>query len=160
MERALRRRKQDSGQRGKYAEGKVKVLLGKLSDKYADFDFERKYDARSAGGRFPSQVADYGFFRPEVHGLLEVKEIAHDRRLPKDKLSQLARLHKRQLAGSFIVVLILHTTIGAWRLVPFNWLWERREQASWDLSEFPSYAQLEDVPGLISALVGIRALKK
>lgn len=148
------------GQRGKAAEKKVKQFLEALGSAHADFDWERKYDARSAGGRFPSQVADYGFFRPAVHGLIEVKEIEHDFRLPADKLAQLPRLRKRVLAGGLAVVLVLHTTLSRWRMVPFEWLWERRVQPSWDLSSFPLYEKLDQIPGLVPALIGLRRLKR
>jgi hypothetical protein len=156
----MRQRKKDPGQRGKYAEDKVKALLMKLGEQYADFDWQRMYDARAAGGRFQSQVGDYEFFTRERHGVIEAKEIEHDFRLPASKLPQLPRLRKRQIAGGLIVVLVLHTTKDMWRLVPFDWLWPRRDQASWDLSEFPGYEKLENIHGLLSALVGMRALAK
>jgi hypothetical protein len=148
-----RKKNTDPGQRGKYAEKKVKEFLTALGDAYADFDWERKYDARSAGGRFPSQVADYGFYTAFAHGVIEAKEIDHDSRLPAGKLSQIPRLFKRQLAGGVVVVLVLHTTVDRWRMVPFNWLCARRSQPSWDLSEFPTYARLDDIPSLLPTLL-------
>ena len=50
-----------AGQRGKLPEKKVRELLERLKAQKAGFDYERKYDARSAGGRFQSQAGDFGF---------------------------------------------------------------------------------------------------
>lgn len=153
------RQKASIGQRGKFAEGKVRDFLRALSEAYAEFDFARIYDARSSGGKIPSQPGDFSFFRPDNHGLIEAKEIEHDFRLPKDKLPQIPGLRKRQLAGGQIVILILHTEIEQWRSVPFKWILDRREQASWDLSGFPTYKRLDDIPSLVPFLVGMRGLR-
>lgn len=153
-------RKASIGQRGKFAEGEVRKLLERQSNAHAAFDYNRIYDARSAGGRFPGQPGDFGFYRTEAHGLIEAKEIGHDHRLPKDKLAQLPKLHKRQLAGGTIIVLVFHTATELWRMVPFKWLWDRRTQPSWDLSEFPTYVDLDSIPGLVPALVGFKGFAK
>ena len=153
-------RKQASiGQRGKYAEGKVRDLLQQLSDAHAEFDFARIYDARSSHGSIPAQPGDFSFCRPDAHGLIEAKEIEHNYRLPRDKLSQIPGLQKRELAGGRIVVLVLHTEIERWRSVPFKWLLERRALPSWDLSEFPTYKRLTDIPGLVASFIGLKGLK-
>ena len=90
--------KNNSGSRGKYAEKKVAEWLDRMGTRHATFDWSRIYDARSAGGRFPSRPGDYEFFAPGLHGLIEVKEVEHDFRLPAKNFDkkQIARLYKRQ----------------------------------------------------------------
>lgn len=135
----MRLNKVPVGQRGKYAEGKVREILERLNSQHAKFDYGRIYDARSAGGKgIPGRPGDFEFYAPGLFGLIEVKEVDHPFRLPKKNLDkeQIAKLRKRQLAGGVIFVLILHTTTGLWRRVPIDWLHERAGQPSWDLSEF------------------------
>lgn len=127
------------GNRGKFAEGKVKDYLKARSDSVASFDFERILDARSAGGRFPSRPGDFGFYSPLYHGLIEVKEVEHDFRLPHKNFSteQVSKLRKRKMAGGVIIILVYHKTTKLWRLVEFEYL-EGRNGGSWDLSEYPT----------------------
>lgn len=132
-------RKPSVGDRGKYAEKKVKEFLEGMSKAKLQFDWERIPDARTAGGRFPARAGDFAIYTPTYHGLIEAKEIEHDSRLPKDKLPQLAKLHKRVLAGGLALVLTYHTGRGFWRAPDFEFLWEGRGAPSWDLSEFPTY---------------------
>jgi hypothetical protein len=132
------------GQRGKVAEAAVRKYLERLNTRFSNFDFERKYDARSAGGRFPSQAGDFSFYRRGIanevlHGLIEVKEVAHDYRLPKKNFEDLGRPEKRRLAGGIVIVVVLHTTTGYWRLPPFDWIYARADKPSWDLREFQVY---------------------
>lgn len=133
------KRKASTGQRGKYAEAKVREYLEQMNSKHACFAYERIYDARSAGGRgIPARPGDFEFYAPSLHGLIEVKEVEHDYRLPKKNLDkeQIAKLRKREFAGGMIFVLVYHTTLGVWRSVPIQWLHERSAQSSWDLREF------------------------
>lgn len=125
-------------ERGKAAERDVKKYLTEVSLQYFDFDFERIYDARSAGGRFPSRPGDFEFYYPGCHGLIEVKEVNHAFRLPEKnfKKQAIARLRKRQLAGGTIVVVVRHANIGMWREVPLSFFVERADQPSWDLTGF------------------------
>ena len=143
MERKV---KSEAGQRGKYAEGKVSLHLAKLSTKYAEFDYSRIYDARSAGGRFPSRPGDFEFWAPKLHGLIEVKEVDHLCRLPSKnmKKEQIAKLRKRELAGGLILVLVYFTPLASWRSIPLNWLQVRCADPSWDLSAFPQLASAEE----------------
>jgi hypothetical protein len=145
------------GQRGKYAEGKVRAVLEYLNHKYAKFDYGRIYDARSAGGKgIPARPGDFEFYAPGLFGLIEAKEVEHDFRLPKKNLDkeQIAKLRKRQLAGGTIFVLIYHTTTGLWRRVPIEWLHERAGQPSWDLSEFLEEGSAETVLQPLIELLG------
>lgn len=129
--------------RGKAAEKAVATYLTGMSNKVAEFDFHRVYDARSAGGRFAAQPGDYAFYTPHDHGLVEVKEVDHDSRLPKKNFEkeQIAKLRKRQLAGGQIAVLINFTTTKLWRLVPLAHFIENLDLPSWDLRAFPTHTK-------------------
>jgi hypothetical protein len=127
--------------RGKTSEKAVAKYLTEMGANNATFDWHRQYDAKSAGGKFPAQPGDYAFYSLINHGLIEVKEVDHDFRLPKKNFEndKIARLYKRQLAGGKICVVISFTTTKKWRNVPFEYFRERLVQPSWDLSEFPTY---------------------
>lgn len=132
------------GQRGKYAERKVKEYLEKLSASHATFAYERVPDARSAGGRFKKVLGDFLYFAPCKHGVLEVKESGNAFRLPKDKLAQISRLKARELAGGVCYVVVYHTNEKLWRLAPVSQL-EIISSGSWDLRCFPTSSKLEDL---------------
>lgn len=147
------------GQRGKWAEGKVRDLLKKLGEADARFDWERILDARSAGGRFRSQIGDFAVFMPHLHGVIEVKEVDHAYRLPHKNLDTEAvgKLVKRQWAGGITWMIIAHQR-KAWRLVPLE-VFRTRTGGSWDLREFPTYAKVDEilVPELQSRLEQLRS---
>jgi hypothetical protein len=146
------------GSRGKVAEKKVREYLEVLGARYASFDFERKYDARSAGGRFPSQAGDFGFYKMvgngAVSGLIEVKEIAHDYRLPNKNFSsdRIARLKKRFLAGQDIIILVYHTEAKLWRCPPFDIFMKDPTAASWDLSVYERFSLVQEAVDAFEAL--------
>jgi len=135
--------------RGKSAEKAIATYLSELSQKVAAFDWHRQYDARSAGGRFPAQPGDFafysaasvGFFKIPSHGLIEVKEVEHDYRLPKKNFEkeQIAKLRKRELAGGKIAVVVNFTTTKKWVLVPLKFFRENLDLPSWDLRGFKQY---------------------
>lgn len=146
-------KKPNPANRGKEAEKEVRKILEKFSAKWAAFDYERMYDARSAGGRFPAQVGDFSWFCGIPHnykfGVIEVKEVEHDFRLPSKNFSQVPKCRKRQLAGGVIVVLVNHTTTGLWRMPPFQHFAENAGAPSWDLSGFPTFT-LEQLEGRLN----------
>lgn len=131
--------KKAAGQRGKLPEKKVRELLERLKAQKAGFDYERKYDARSAGGRFQSQAGDFGFFAHGLHGLIEVKEVDHDFRLPRKNFpdEQRARLRLRELAGGLIIVIIYHTPTKLWRVCRLADFADGT--SSWNLSDIPTF---------------------
>lgn len=135
------------GSRGKTAEKQVQEYLKKLSEGWAEFDYARIYDARSAGGRFPGRPGDFEIYTPTGHGLIEVKEVAHDFRLPAKNFSykKFGHLHKRQLAGGEIIILVKHTTTGMWRKPPLSLFLEDPQAASWDLSMILAKPTLPEV---------------
>lgn len=137
--------KSAQGQRGKAAEAQVQAVLGDLNRQYAAFDWGRIYDTRSARNFLPKQPGDYEFYYPGVHGLIEVKEVKHDYRLPKARLEQLPMLRKRALAGGLIIVAVFHTATGVWRRPPLKWLVERCDLPSWDMSDVPVLADAGQV---------------
>lgn len=152
------------GQRGKDTEKEVKKVLTSLSNRYAAFGFERNPDARTAGGHIGRQTGDYRFFAPKLHGVIEVKALKHDFRLPRDRFikktptgltnNSLERLHNRALCGGLIVVLVHHTTTDLWRVVPLKFLRDGENQPSWDLSPFRTYATpAEALEGLERAVI-------
>lgn len=129
--------------RGKFAEKKVKEFLEGMSQKYAGFDYERLPDARAAGGRFKSMVGDFAYFSPGLHGVIEVKELKHPYRLPKDKLAQIQRMKVRELAGGRCFVVVYHTEEKLWRVILVREL-PIITSGSWDLRTWPTYATLQE----------------
>lgn len=125
--------------RGKVAEGKVKKELELLST-LANFDFERIVDSYSSrGGASASRPGDFLAFQAGVPFLLEVKEVAHDFRLPRGnfKTDQRGRMMKRHYAGCLCYVLIYSSTTGLWRMLPITYF-GTETTGSWDLSTVPA----------------------
>jgi len=127
--------------RGKLEEKEVQTFLTNYSNKNAKFDFLRYPDARTAGGRMTAMPADFEFFMPFVHGLIEVKATEHPFRLPKDKVSQLATMKKRALAGGKCFLLIHHSTEDNWRICPVEDM--ASNVPSWDFSHLKNYDSAE-----------------
>lgn len=130
------------GQRGKYAERETQKVLDRLNRLLLDFDYTRVADARAARGRLAAQVGDFEWFRPAYHGVIEVKTVQHDYRLPVAKLPQLPRLKKRALAGGKILVLVYHTTTKRWRPCPLAAF--KGEMSSWNLSDYETFDTAEE----------------
>lgn len=137
-------------QKGKNAEEAVRKVLVDVATHHPNFDFQRMFDARSAGGRFPAQIADYEFFcrvtpAQTVHGVLEVKETEHESRLSayliaRDKKRihiKMKRWERRAAAGGFMYIILHHKTTGLWRAVDMTEL--KLGESSWDVSEFKTY---------------------
>jgi hypothetical protein len=143
------------GTRGKYAEDKVRDELRKRSADNARFDFERNYDGRSSMGRIPARGGDFTFYvgtdangEGEIaHGLIEVKQVAHDCRLPRRNFDpdKFGILRKREMAGGKIVIIVYHSTIGKWRCPPFGWFVALKDNASWDLTTWPTFNTVREV---------------
>lgn len=125
--------------RGKKAEAAIRDLLEDTKVQHIRFDYQRQLDARAAGGRFPSQTGDYLWFNQKGHGALEVKSVKHDFRLPAKNFGkeQIARLYRRQLASSIVVIAVHHSTTDLWRLPTFDVFSKNRTVPSWDLRAFP-----------------------
>lgn len=144
--------------RGKAAEKLVREYLDWLSGSVAKFNYERRYDARSAGGKFPAQAGDYAYWRDfsagAVSGFIEVKEVAHDFRVPQKNFTKekIGRLRAKYIAGADVVILVLHTTTHLWRRVPFFVFEQDPAAKSWDLTEFTTYVSVTDALADLQAL--------
>lgn len=136
------------GQRGKFAEKEVEKLLTHLNDRVLNFAWERLPDARAAGGRLKAQLCDYlawWHHSGQASGVsfqIEVKEIAHAFRLPKDKLNQLPKLRKIRRAGGIGIVIVYHTSTMLWRVMPLEFF-NGEAPPSWDLSGVPQFPSLD-----------------
>ena len=138
---SFKKDKSKEADKGKEAEKAVQDVLDALSADHADLDYLRLPDARACMGRARAMPADYEVFAPGLHGLLEVKETTHDFRVARAKVTQLPMMRKRVLAGGKCYLVVHHSTLGKWRLVPVQLL--DPTASSWDLSEFA----LHDNPG-------------
>jgi hypothetical protein len=135
--------KPKTADRGKAAEADVQKFLDACSAADAQFDYLRLPDARSAMGRMKAMPADFEFFTPTCHGLLEVKETEHDFRLSRSKVTQLPMMKKRTLAGGRCFVVVFHSGIGKWRRVDVAHL--DPGASSWDLSGYYPHSNVTDV---------------
>jgi hypothetical protein len=154
-------------ERGKFSEAEVKKVLDDISKNYLRFAAHRVMDARSAGGKFGAQAGDFFWsYKSDTgtpHGLIEVKEVSHTHLLPYKNLTpeSYARMHKRQLAGSQVLVLVAHrceevvvlkgrsvgmsvalspaksSSATVWRALPLSAFADRSVGGSWDLSYSP-----------------------
>jgi Holliday junction resolvase len=116
--------------RGKIAEGQVKKILSSITRQ--DFAWNRLPDAH-AGSRQPT-LADFLLVNRGMPILLEVKETAHDFRLPVGnfKLENRARMRIFQLAGAKCVILIHHSKTKVWRCIGLDYF-GTQDTGSWDL---------------------------
>ena len=126
-----------SAKRGKTAEGKVREYIKALDLKLTGFTGNRIGDAGAAGGRFVSQAGDFQTFGWGKNWLLEVKEVAHDYRVKHANFGeeQVARMRKREMAGTVPLVLVYHSTVRQWRMPDFEFFGSR-EGGSWDLRDW------------------------
>lgn len=140
------------GQRGKWAEKQVRDWMKARSERDADFCFLRYPDAR-AGSAQPAP-SDFEATHRGTNFKIEVKEVKittiSSRRLPAANFSadKVARMRKWFVAGTPGWVIVCHLTEGRggvreWRLVPIAEFFVR--QASWDLSTYPVYSDVNDV---------------
>lgn len=134
--------------RGKYAESQVKTLLKKLEA--ANCTHHRFPDKRA--GSFVTAPADFLLLQEGKLRLLEVKEVQHQTRLPYKNLEQgqLARMLMWQAAGASCWVLVYHTPIKSWRLLPAEFFKNRQKTTdtgkpvgSWDLNDIPTQTLIE-----------------
>jgi hypothetical protein len=130
--------------RGKKAEDAVQKFLTEWAQQ-TNREFSRLVDTKAAGRTIKAAPADFEFFTlphenaKPVFGLLEVKETEHEYRLARDKVPQLARLRKRENCGGLCLVLVLHSTLGKWRVVRARKLATFGDKGSWDLTNFPLF---------------------
>lgn len=140
------------GNRGKWAESKVRDWMKAKSDADAQFAMLRYPDAR-AGSAQPAP-SDFEAMHRGVGYKIEVKEVkittVSSRRLPAANFAadKVARMRKWHMAGAACWVIVCHLTEGRggareWRLVQGAYFFERA--ASWDLTHITAYPKVEDV---------------
>jgi hypothetical protein len=133
-----------TGQRGKWAEGKVREALA-LRAGVADFNFMRLPDTRA--GSFQPTTADFLVaYRGRVT-LLEVKEVQHAFRLPRSNYpqDQRSRVRAWEMAGvcSLVVVAFLPFKGAAYRADREMWksaplaYFTGDDTSSWDMRDLP-----------------------
>lgn len=128
--------------RGKTAESLVQRFLKDLSSKAHCSSF-RLPDARA--GSLVTAPADFLICRNGKLTLLEVKEVAHEYRLPQKNfaLDQRARMKMWKLAGAQAFVLVCFQPSRLWRLADIDYFTDKGP--SWDMRdvEIGSLADLE-----------------
>ena len=142
------KRKSAFADRGKDAEKKVHEYLTGWESRATYREFNRLIDTKAAGRIIKAAAADFEFYScpgtMPYFGLIEVKETEHEYRLDRSRLTQRARLIKRQNCGGVCLVLIYHSTIGRWRVLPKEMLRDGITKGSWDLrsvSHYPTVAE-------------------
>lgn len=131
--------------RGKVAETRVQTALKNWMGTSSTREFERLLDTKAAGRTVRAAAADFDFHCLDSHdrptsGLIEVKETEHEYRLARDKLPQLPRLRRRTRCGAKCVILVLHSSTGAWRALTPAWLENNGDKGSWNLKDQPPFA--------------------
>jgi len=130
---------------GKWAEGEVHDYLNNVNLRRHDFDYERLPDARAAMGRVAAQVADFAFYTPQHHGVIEVKETENEFRLPVSKIRQIARIKKRYHAGGKVSIVVYQSRLDLWRLIEgYQFANLDALPPSFDLAVYPMFASAED----------------
>lgn len=126
--------------RGKSAEKSVKDWMTARSDADARFAFHRHPDPHA--GSLQPVPADYEVMYSGQHYLIEVKEVkaaaaSGSRRLPQANFSadKVARMRKWHIAGSSSWVLVHHTAVGEWRMIPVH-LFAPPRPASWNITSY------------------------
>lgn len=121
--------------RGKWAEGKVRVYLQSLET--AKLAFHRFPDAHA--GSLVATPADFLVCRSARLTLLEVKEVQHEYRLNHKNfaLDQMARMRMWKLAGAEAYVAVCFMPSKTWRILDVDYF-VNREGASWDMRDIPT----------------------
>lgn len=122
---------------GKETERLVEQLLDEENTRRADFAWHRFPDSRAAGRVIAAQPSDYLVANGKRTFLLEAKALSHAYLLPKDKVRQLATMHKFDAASTKGVIVVNHYLEGAWRCFRATDL--ELGLPSWDLRPFPTF---------------------
>lgn len=128
--------------RGKVAEKAAQKYLDGWSAASPFRDYERLVDTKSAGRIIKAAAADFQYYTPQQHGLIEVKETEHDYRLSKDRITQLPRLRKREKCGGRSFVLLYHSQAKMWRVLDVPFMAADPTGGSWDLRTQASYSSV------------------
>ena len=126
--------------RGKKSEDAMAKFLSEWAGPTREAN--RLVDSKAAGRIIKAAAADFEYFSPHGHGLIEVKETEHEYRLSRDKVPQLARLRKRAHCGGVCLVAIFHSTSKLWRVVDSDYIASTGDKGSWNLTKVPTYTSL------------------
>ena len=126
---------------GRETERLVENLLNEENTRRADFAWHRFPDSKAAGRVIAAQPSDYLVANGKRTFLLEAKALSHAYRLPKDKVRQLATMHKFEAAGVRGVIVVHHYLEGVWRCFLAKDL--ELGLPSWDLRPFPTFPSAE-----------------
>lgn len=99
---------------GKKVEKQVQTWLDAKSNSDFTFAYHRFPDAKAARGALSAQPADWLVAYRGIGFLLEAKETAQLKRLPKDKISQYGKLRLFHEAGFTIIVLVYMSAHNHW----------------------------------------------
>jgi hypothetical protein len=130
---------------GKWAEGETQKWLTKRAESELGFAWHRMPDARSARGALAAQPGDFITAR-KVDGReprtvwLEVKETAEERRFPRAKVAQWAKLRRFWIAGNDVIVLVYRSMFKDWTYL------RARELFIYDGDEAPKSFPFEGRP--------------
>lgn len=118
--------------RGKVGEKKVKEALTVLKARCPGFNFKKIADAYA--GSLTPVAGDFSVEYLKRSYVIEVKEVAHDFRLPHNNVSfrQLALMRKKRTSGVVCFFLVYHSLQNEWRCICLDFL-SAREGGSWDL---------------------------
>lgn len=119
--------------RGATAEKAMAKFLDKWSSA-PNREANRLTDTKAAGRIIKAAAADFEYFTPMGHGLIEVKQTEHDYRLARDKVPQLPRLRKRTHCGGICLIAVYHSTTECWRVVDADYLASTGDKGSWNLT--------------------------
>lgn len=130
--------------RGALAEKKVKEFLDVWSEFNTVREYSRLVDAKAAGRVIKAAAADFDYYcvpedSPRQFGLIEVKETEHEYRLGRDRITQLARLRKREKCGGRCFVVVFHSTVKLWRVMDLKYMMTTGDKGSWNMTDLPTF---------------------
>jgi hypothetical protein len=126
---------------GSETEKLVESLLDQENTRRLDFAWHRFPDSKAAGRVIAAQPSDYLVANGKRTFLLEVKATNHAYRLAKDKVRQLAVMHKFDAASTKGVIVVNHYMDNLWRCFRATDL--ELGKPSWDLRGFPTFPSAE-----------------
>lgn len=110
------------------------------------FAYYRCPDARACMGRIKKQPGDFFFFTKTDTYLIEVKEVKHDFRIPKKRITQLPKMRLFALTCVKPFVIIKHTQTESYRVMDFEFMTENfySNEASYNLSALTLFNTLAE----------------
>lgn len=154
--------KPSKGKLGKAAEEDLQNVLKEMST-FREFLGWRLPDARA--GSASAAIADFQLLHSGTALFLEVKEVAHEYRLPYTNFGtdQVARMRRTEMAGALAFVAVNFTPTGLWRLAHIEYFRDRSVGGSWDMrncetNKLSAFINLATFAALKSQLIEKRTL--